>query len=222
MRATPGSEPIGSDRAADRGYMPVERAWLARPALELAPDILGAVLVSSSPEGTVAVRVTEVEAYEGADDPGSHAFRGRTRRNEVMFGRAGHLYVYFTYGMHWCANVVCGPAGRASAVLLRAGEVIQGLSVARSRRPSARTDNELARGPARLARTLALGPAHNGLDLCNPHSRLVLRPADGPPGRISTGPRVGLARAADRPWRYWITGDPTVSTYRPHTPRRRA
>lgn len=227
MRAMPNSEPIGSDEAVgrdeavDSGHMPVERAWLARPALELAPDVLGAVLVSSSPEGTVAVRITEVEAYEGPDDPGSHAYRGRTRRNEVMFGRAGHLYVYFTYGMHWCANVVCGSPGQASAVLLRAGEVIQGLSVARSRRPSARTDNELARGPARLASTLALGPAHNGLDLCDADSGLVLRPADGPPGRISTGPRVGLARAADRPWRYWITGDPTVSPYRPHTPRRR-
>jgi DNA-3-methyladenine glycosylase len=221
MRAMPDSEPIGSDGAIGSGPVPVERAWLTRPALELAPDILGALLVSSSPEGAVAVRITEVEAYEGADDPGSHAFRGRTRRNEVMFGRAGHLYVYFTYGMHWCANVVCGPAGKASAVLLRAGEVIRGLAVARSRRPSARTDNELARGPARLASTLALGPAHNGLDLCDPDSGLVLRPAGSPPGRISTGPRVGLARAADRPWRYWITGDPTVSTYRPHTPRRR-
>jgi DNA-3-methyladenine glycosylase len=222
MRAMPDSEPIGSDQTIGSGHVPVERAWLTRPALELAPDILGAVLVSSSREGTVAVRITEVEAYEGADDPGSHAFRGRTRRNEVMFGRAGHLYVYFTYGMHWCANVVCGPAGKASAVLLRAGEVIRGLAVARSRRPSARTDNELARGPARLASALALGPAHNGLDLCDPDSGLVLQPADGPPGRISTGPRVGLARAADRPWRYWITGDPTVSQYRPHTPRRRA
>jgi DNA-3-methyladenine glycosylase len=218
----PDSEPTGSDRAIGSGHLPVERTWLTRPALELAPDILGGLLVSSSPEGTVAVRITEVEAYEGADDPGSHAFRGRTRRNEVMFGRAGHLYVYFTYGMHWCANVVCGPAGVASAVLLRAGEVIRGLTVARSRRPSARTDNELARGPARLASTLGLGPAHNGLDLCDPDSRLVLQPADGPPGRISTGPRVGLARAADRPWRYWITGDPTVSRYRPHTSRRRA
>lgn len=222
MRAMPDSEPVGDDYGIGSAQVPVERAWLTRPALELAPDILGAVLASASPEGAVAVRITEVEAYEGADDPGSHAFRGRTRRNEVMFGRAGHLYVYFTYGMHWCANVVCGPAGKASAVLLRAGEVIRGLAVARSRRPSARTDNDLARGPARLASTLGLGPAHNGLDLCDPGSGLVLQPADGPPGRISTGPRVGLARAADRPWRYWIAGDPTVSTYRPHTPRRRA
>ena len=220
MRAAPDSGSIGGDRTAGR-QGPIERAWLGRPALDLAPDLLGAVLMSSSPDGTVAVRITEVEAYEGADDPGSHAFRGRTRRNEVMFGRAGHLYVYFTYGMHWCANVVCGPAGKASAVLLRAGEVTRGLAVARARRPSARSDNELARGPARLAGTLGLGPAHNGLDLCDPDSELVLQPSEHPPGRISTGPRVGLARAADRPWRYWITGDPTVSPYRAHTPRRR-
>ncbi|HEU4540409.1 MAG TPA: DNA-3-methyladenine glycosylase [Jiangellaceae bacterium] len=221
MRAMPGSEPAGDDRVIGNGHVPVGRAWLSRPSLQVAPDILGAVLVSSAPEGIVAVRITEVEAYAGADDPGSHAYRGRTSRNEVMFGRAGHLYVYFAYGMHWCANVVCGPAGEASAVLLRAGEVISGLAVARSRRPTARTDRDLARGPARLASALGLERSHNGLDLCDPGSPLVLQSGDGRSGRISTGPRVGLALAADRPWRYWLTGDPTVSPYRPHAPRRR-
>ena len=221
MRATPDSEPAGGDGAVGNRRKPVERGWLSNSALEVAPRMLGAVLVSSAPEGTVAVRLTEVEAYEGADDPGSHAYRGRTLRNDVMFGPAGHLYVYFTYGMHWCANVVCGPTGEASAVLLRAGEVVGGLAVARSRRPSARADRDLARGPARLAGALGLGRTHNGADLCDPGSPLVLMPGDGSPGRISVGPRVGLAQAANRPWRYWLTDDPTVSPYRPHTPRRR-
>ena len=222
MRAMPSSEPAGGDRPTTGQFEPVRRSWLSRPALEVAPSILGAMLVSSAPQGTVAVRLTEVEAYEGPDDPGSHAYRGRSTRNEVMFGRAGHLYAYFTYGMHWCANVVCGPAGEASAVLLRAGEVVSGLSVARSRRPSARTDRDLARGPARLASALGLGRTHNGLDLCDPDSPLVLLPSDGSPGPISTGPRVGLAQAADRPWRYWLADDPTVSRYRAHAPRRRS
>jgi DNA-3-methyladenine glycosylase len=218
MHAVPDSQPPGGDQVIE----PIRRSWLSRPALDVAPGLLGAVLVSSTAEGTVAVRITEVEAYAGANDPGSHAYRGRTRRNEVMFGRAGHLYVYFTYGMHWCANVVCGPVGEASAVLLRGGEVIRGLGVARSRRPAARNDRELARGPARLASALGFGRAHNGADLCDPGSSLVLQPGNGAPARISTGPRVGLSQAADLPWRYWIAGDQTVSTYRPHTPRRRA
>jgi DNA-3-methyladenine glycosylase len=171
--------------------------------------------------GPVAVRLTEVEAYDGAADPGSHAFRGRTARNAVMFGPPGRVYVYFTYGMHWCANLVCGPAGTASAVLLRAGEVVTGLEVARSRRPSARGDHELARGPARLATALGLGGDDNGADLCDASSPMWLRPAARPTGRVRTGPRVGLARAGDRPWRFWLDGDPTVSTYRPHLSRRR-
>lgn len=195
----------------------VGRAFFERPVLEVAPSVLGCVVVN----GPVAVRLTEVEAYDGATDPGSHAFRGRTARNAVMFGPPGRVYVYFTYGMHWCANLVCGPAGTASAVLLRAGEVVTGLDVARSRRPSARGDHELARGPARLATALGLGRDDNGADLCDATSPIWLRPAARPTGSVRTGPRVGLARAGDRPWRFWLEGDPTVSTYRPHLPRRR-
>jgi DNA-3-methyladenine glycosylase len=213
----PAGGPVaGSDQAT------IERAWLGRPALEVAPDLLGAVLAGSTADGTVAVRLTEVEAYEGADDPGSHGYRGRTPRTAVMFGPPGHLYVYFTYGMHWCANVVCGPAGEASAVLLRAGEVIQGAPLARVRRPAARSDRDLARGPARLATALGTGREHNGADLCEQGSALVLLPGDGAAGPVLSGPRVGLARAADRPWRFWLTGEPTVSPYRAHVPRRRS
>lgn len=189
-------------------------ALLAGPVLEVAPQLLGATLR----HGDVALRLTEVEAYDGARDPGSHAYRGRTARNAVMFGPPGHLYVYFTYGMHFCCNVVCGPDGTASAVLLRAGEVVDGLDHARSRRPTARADRELARGPANLCQALAIGAAENGRDLSHPP--LTLTPADAP-AEVRTGPRVGLRQAADRPWRFWLPGEASVSSYRPAAPGRR-
>jgi DNA-3-methyladenine glycosylase len=179
--------------------------------LEVAPLLLGAILR----HGEVALRLTEVEAYDGPDDPGSHAFRGRTPRNAVMFGPSGHLYVYFTYGMHYCCNVVCGPEGRASAVLLRAGDVVAGVDVARSRRARS-TDRDLARGPARLCQALDIGPSHNGADLLAGPVTLEL---GQPPAAVSTGPRVGLRGAPERPWRFWETGAPSVSTYRPAKPR---
>jgi DNA-3-methyladenine glycosylase len=181
-------------------------AWAEGDPLEVAPRLLGAVLT----HGGVSVRLTEVEAYAGPHDPGSHAFRGPTARNAAMFGPPGHLYVYFVYGMHHCANLVTGPAGDPGAVLLRAGEVVGGHEVARSRRPGAR-DRDLARGPARLCRTLGIDLADNGI-------RPELAPGERV-DQISTGPRVGLRQAADRPWRFWVTGDPTVSVYRPAAPR---
>jgi DNA-3-methyladenine glycosylase len=189
-------------------------ALLEGPVLEVAPQLLGASLR----HGEVACRITEVEAYDGANDPGSHAYRGPTPRTAVMFGPAGHLYVYFTYGMHWCANVVCGPEGSASAVLLRAGEIVDGLASARVRRPSARVDRELARGPARLCQALGIAREQNGHDLTAPPLTLEL---GAPPVEVGTGPRVGLRAAADRPWRFWIPAEPTVSIYRPAGPRRR-
>ncbi len=134
---------------------------LRGPVLDVAPRLLGAVLR----HGEVACRITEVEAYDGSGDPGSHAYRGPTARNAVMFGPPARLYVYFTYGMHYCCNVVCGPEGSASAVLLRAGEIVDGLDVARSRRTTAKGDRDLARGPANLCRALAIGAQENGHDL---------------------------------------------------------
>ena len=187
------------------------RQVLEGPVLEVAPRLLGAVLRHQD----VAVRLTEVEAYAGPDDPGSHAYRARTSRNDVMFGPPGRLYCYFTYGMHVCANAVCGPEGSASAVLLRAGEVVEGIETARERRPGS-SDRDLARGPARLCRTLAIGLEHGGVDLVSGPVTLTL--AD-PVRTMSTGPRVGLRGAPDRPWRYWITGEPSVSAYRPAKPR---
>jgi DNA-3-methyladenine glycosylase len=189
---------------------------LTGAVLDVAPRMLGAVLRHTNDEGTVGVRITEVEAYDGPRDPGSHAYNGPTRRNQVMFGPPGHLYVYFTYGMHHCCNVVVGPDGAPSAVLVRAGEVVEGLEVARSRRPRS-TDRDLARGPARLCQALALDLTHDGADLTA--GPVSLTPAAEPPTGVSTGPRVGLRLAADRPWRFWLTGERTVSTYRPAVPR---
>jgi DNA-3-methyladenine glycosylase len=195
--------------------MTVERESLAEPALEVAPLLLGAVLVSAVDGAEVAVRLTEVEAYEGLADPASHAYRGRTRRNDVMFGPAGHLYCYFTYGMHWCANVVCERDGVASAVLLRAGEVVRGIDAARARRAAARDVRHLARGPARLAACLALGRDTNGADLCDPASIVRLESLGKPEAAVRSGPRVGITLAADRPWRFWLDGEASVSVFRP-------
>ena len=195
------------------------RDLLSGPVLEVAPRLLGATLRHVSAEGAVSLRLTEVEAYDGANDAGSHAYRGPTPRNQVMFGPPGFLYCYFTYGMHVCCNVVTGVEGRASAVLLRAGEVVEGAELARARRPGA-TDRDLARGPARLCRALGIELGDNGADLTS--GPITLTPAAEPVAEVSTGPRVGLRGDADRPWRFWITGAPTVSAYRPAVDRRRS
>jgi DNA-3-methyladenine glycosylase len=194
--------------------MTVERERLERSALIIAPRLIGAVIRSRVDGEAVSVRLTEVEAYEGLDDPASHAFRGATPRTSVMFGEAGHLYCYFTYGMHWCANIVCDLDGRAAAVLLRAGEVVEGLPVARSRRPAARKDVELARGPARLASCLGLARAQNGVDLCEEGSPVELVSMPRRRLTVAAGPRVGITRAVEHPWRFWLPDDPTVSTFR--------
>jgi DNA-3-methyladenine glycosylase len=195
--------------------MTVDRGWLARPALAMAPRLLNAVVASDVGGVRVAARLTEVEAYEGVDDPASHAFRGRTARTAVMFGPPGHLYCYFTYGMHWCANIVCGADGVAAAVLLRAGEIVEGIDVARARRPAARRDVDLGRGPARLATCLGLAADQNGLDLCDPASpvRLESRPTRRA-AAIVAGPRVGISTATEQPWRFSLRDDPTVSMFK--------
>lgn len=199
------------------------REFFAGPALEVAPALLGAVVEHETTAGVVGVRLTEVEAYEGPDDPGSHAYRGRTRRNAVMFGPPGHAYVYFTYGMHWCVNLVCGPEGTASAVLLRAGEIVLGEPLARDRRAAARSARDLARGPARLAQALGIDKACDGVDVCGDSSPLRVRLADPvAETAVCSGPRVGLSAAADRPWRFWVDGEPTVSVYRRHRPEQRS
>ena len=180
----------------------------------MAPSLLGCWVVTDRPEGRVALRLTEVEAYSGEGlDPASHAHRGPTPRAEIMFGPPGRLYVYFSYGVHWCANVVVGPEGRGSAVLLRAGEVVVGEELARSRRPAARTARDLARGPARLTQALGIGPEERGADLLHPAGSVRLH--RGPaPSAVTAGPRVGISQATDLPWRFWETAAPSVSVFR--------
>lgn len=207
----------------DRSIRRLPREFFDREVTVVARDLLGRVIVAGRDGRRVAVRLTEVEAYAGLQDPASHAFRGRTPRTAVMFGPPGHLYTYFVFGMHWCANIVTGQDGHASAVLLRAGEVVDGLDDARARRPSVTRDNELARGPAGLATVLGFGAETNGADLCRPGGAIEVR-AGTPPATsaVQVGPRVGISAAAEVERRFWITGDPTVSAFRAWTPRRRA
>lgn len=199
--------------------MCVTHSWLELPAErvdEAARQLLGWRLTANG----VTVRLTEVEAYSGLGrDPASHAHRGVTNRNGVMFGPAGMLYVYQIYGMHFCANIVCGERGVASAVLLRAGEVVDGIETARERRTT-RKDHDLAAGPAKLMQVLALDRRANGTSVVGGGSA-TLTPPVGSVGPVQAGPRVGVTAAHDVPWRFWIAGDPTVSAYRRHVPRKK-
>jgi DNA-3-methyladenine glycosylase len=198
---------------------------LSAPAPAVAARLLGWRLTTSASDGTVTVVLTEVEAYHGADDPASHAYRGHTTRNATMFGPPGRLYVYLSHGLHLCANVVCGREGVASAVLLRAGRVVAGEAVARRRREQPAAGRAprhpvaaaaLARGPGSLGRALGLRAEDDGESLLSPGGRLLLSPPT--PGDLAgpvvAGPRVGVSAAAERPWRHWLRDDPTVSVYR--------
>lgn len=194
------------------------KAFYARDALTVARELVGCVFVHDHPEGRVAVRLVETEAYRGVIDPGSHGFRGPTPRTEVMYGPPAHLYVYFTYGMHWCANVVCARDGVCEAVLLRAGEPLVGIETMRARRGVA-DDRLLAAGPARLTQAMGIGPEHNGASLlrgggffCATDS---LTPTVGK-GPVSQTVRIGLTpgRGDDLPWRFVVPGHPYASRRR--------
>jgi DNA-3-methyladenine glycosylase len=211
----------------------IPRDFFARFSVTVAPELLGCVLEHQTADGLVAVELTEVEAYAGASDPASHAYRGKTARNAVMFGPPGHAYVYFTYGMYFCVNLVCAANGSASAVLLRAGRVIAGEDLARARRAK-RTKGkapvsfrDLARGPGRLCLALDIDRSLDGTDVCVPDSPLRVRWPEARATdrsaeiKVASGPRVGVSSAAEIPWRFWIEGEPTVSVYRPAVPRRR-
>jgi DNA-3-methyladenine glycosylase len=187
---------------------PLPRSFYARDSRRVARDLLNKVIVHDGR----AARLVEVEAYLGADDPGAHSYRGQTPRNAVMFGPAGHLYVYFTYGMHWCANAVCGDEGVGTAVLLRAGVPLAGLDAMRDARPAAKRDVDLCRGPARLCQALGLDRHHNGADLVT-WDRGVTIIDDGvvPPRRPANSTRIGLSAGAEHPWRWYVPDDPHVS-----------
>ncbi len=189
------------------------RAFYARDSLALAPLLLNKLLVHDDPEGRLVVRIVEVEAYRGSVDPGSHAYRGRTPRTGTMFGPPGHLYLYFTYGMHWCANVVAqAPPGDAGAVLLRAAEPLEGLDVMRARRPAARRDRDLCSGPARLAQALGLRGADDGASLLQgPFG--VFDDDVAPPRRPGRSTRIGLAagKGDGNRWRWFVPGNEHVS-----------
>ena len=226
-----------AQQVAQAPWVVVRREFFAREVLAVAPQVLGCVIAHETGDGLVAAKITEVEAYRGESDPASHAFRGKTTRNAVMFGEPGHAYVYFTYGMHFCINLVCRPPGEAAAVLLRAGRVVEGADLASARRMSdagtgvparaakAPAERDLARGPARLCQALGIDRTQNGADVSDPAGQLrVLAPAGFaglPPATVRSGPRVGVRLGADAYWRFWVDGDPTVSAYRPHVPKRR-
>jgi DNA-3-methyladenine glycosylase len=162
--------------------------------------------------GRRAGRIVEVEAYKGAADPASHAFRGRTPRTAVMFGPPGHLYVYFTYGMHWCANVVCGPEGEAAALLVRALAPLRGIEEMRRVRVAARRDTELCNGPAKLCQALGISGTDNGTDLLAPRSRIRLIDDGTPPPEVpAQGRRIGISVGTEEPWRFWVAGERSVS-----------
>lgn len=185
-------------------------------ARDVAPLLLGAIVTARVDKQHVSIRITEVEAYGGeGEDPGSHAYRRQTPRNATMFGPPGRAYVYFTYGMHWCLNVVTRPEGLAGAVLLRAGEVITGVEAARGRRGADVRDRDLARGPARLTTALGVTGAFDGARLLSTRSPLRLALPHTPAADFAVGPRTGVSGAgASTPWRFHLPGEPSVSPYR--------
>jgi DNA-3-methyladenine glycosylase len=195
------------------------RSFYERDAVAVAKDLIGCVFFRDHPEGRTAVRIVETEAYRGAIDPGSHGFRGPTPRTEVMFGPPARLYVYFTYGMHWCANVVCGREGACEAVLLRAGEPVEGIEIMRARRGGIAKDTLIASGPARLAQAMSLAKADNGVSLLRGGAVGCFEDGDTDPlrrGEVSETVRIGLGagRGDDIPWRWVVPGHPHASRKR--------
>lgn len=188
--------------------MRVPRAFYRRDSRAVAPELLNKVLV----HGDRSVRIVEVEAYAGREDPASHAYRGESPRNRTMFGRPGLLYVYFTYGMHWCANVVCGDEGEATAVLVRAGAPLTGVDAMRAARPVARRDADLCSGPAKLCQALAIDGGFDGADLVTGDQGVrLLDDGTAPPTRPGRGPRIGIRAGVEHRWRWYVRGDPNLS-----------
>ncbi len=208
------------------GFHPANREFFAREVLDVAPEILGCIIQRTDDDGTVTIRIIEVEAYAGDRDPGAHTYRGKTNRNKTMFGAAGHLYCYFTYGMHYALNLVAGQPGQPYGCLIRAGEVMEGADIARSRRESRPrktplVDASLARGPGCVAQSLGATLANDGDDLFGGQWKFFV-PDDGVVLPHFTGPRVGVSgaggSATNFPWRYWLADESSVSAYKPGRP----
>jgi DNA-3-methyladenine glycosylase len=213
------TDSLGATGAGPGAFgIPVEQTALEADSLLVAPSLLNKLLMKDGRVG----RIVEVEAYRGADDPASHAYRGQTKRNAVMFGPPGRLYVYFTYGMHWCANVVCAPEGVAQAVLVRALAPVAGVEGMRASRPASRRDRDLCSGPAKLCQALGITGADNGFDLLGGSAIVLGDDGVPPPSHPDTGARVGITLATEVLWRWWVSGDPNVSrgqAIRPRGPR---
>jgi DNA-3-methyladenine glycosylase (3mg) len=185
------------------------RAFFQRDAREVGPQLLNKVLAGADGR---AGRIVEVEAYVGAIDPAAHTFRGKTKRNAMMFGPAGHMYVYFTYGMHWCCNTVCGDEGEGNGVLIRALEPIAGLELMRAARPKIRRDRELCSGPARLTQALGITGEQNGIDLVRARDGYtVVDDGTPPPENVPGSARIGIREGTDLLWRWYVAGNPNVS-----------
>ena len=209
LRGWPLSLPV---RASMSKWTTLPRAFYRRDPRLVAPDLLNKLIVRDDGR---AGRIVEVEAYCGADDPAAHSYRGQTARNATMFGPAGHLYVYFTYGMHWCANAVCGKVGEGVGVLLRAMEPIEGLELMREARPQAKRDRDLGSGPARLAQALGVTRKFDGADLVkNDQGIRIVTDGTPPPDGPISGPRIGISVGIEHPWRWHVPGQVHVSRFR--------
>ncbi|HUV04592.1 MAG TPA: DNA-3-methyladenine glycosylase [Armatimonadota bacterium] len=195
----------GLRKTSNQEHLP--RSFYLQDTVEVARQLLGKALVHHTDGGVVAGRIVETEAYL-RDDPACHASRGITRRNAVMFGQPGHAYIYFTYGMYFCFNAVTAPEGIGEAVLVRAAEPLEGIEIMTRNRGTVKLTN-LASGPGKLCRAFALDRRHNGLDLTD--GDLVIVDDGWRPGKIVTASRVGIRHAADKPWRFYIAGNPHVS-----------
>lgn len=209
---SPNSKPLSSAQVSmlDTSLCKVlPRGFYAGHPCEVAPELLNKILVRD--DGRVG-RIVEVEAYAGAEDPAAHSYRGKTARNATMFGPGGHLYVYFTYGMHWCANAVCGPEGEGWGVLLRAIEPLSGLELMREARPAAKRDRNLGNGPGKLAQAFGINRDHDGADLvANDRGIRIVSDGKSPPLQPIASPRIGIRHAADNPWRWHVPDQAHVS-----------
>jgi len=190
-------------------WRPLPRHFYVRHPTQVAPELLNKLLVRADGR---AARIVEVEAYAGSEDPAAHSYRGQTARNATMFGPAGHLYVYFTYGMHWGSNAVCGQPGEGMGVLLRAAEPVAGVELMQSLRPRARRLRDLASGPGKLSQAMGISGALDGADLVSgDHSIALVDDGTAPPQSPAIGPRIGISRAIEFPWRWHVAGNPHVS-----------